>query len=66
MKCEYEGLYSFEGCNEDAEPRTRFCRRHNTQGRSNEITTKVWGCGCLVVIILTVVLTVAALLGAMD
>ena len=42
MKCGYVGLWSNQGCNEDAEPGERFCRVHRVQGPSNEITNRVW------------------------
>ena len=58
-KCEYIGLYSAEGCNEDAAPGERFCRRHLYQGRGNEITRNIWACGCLGGILLTIIATVA-------
>ena len=36
---------------------------HRIQGQSNEIQNKVWGCGCIGIIVLAVLLTMIAMCG---
>ena len=57
MKCEYVGFWSHQGCDNDAEPGERFCRVHRIQGPSNELNNKLWACGCIGIIVLSIVLT---------
>ena len=56
-KCEYIGLWSQQGCDNDAILGDRFCHVHRIQGPGNEMSNR-WGSGCLWVVAIIVVFTV--------
>ena len=36
-KCQYEGIWTRAGCNEDALPNSDFCHAHQRQGQTTKI-----------------------------
>ena len=37
MKCQYEGIWTRAGCNEDALPDSDFCHAHQRQGQTAKV-----------------------------